>query len=197
MYEMEGSLFMYRLYLVRHARTHIDPARHHSEWDLAPEGLPLLEEMAALPHWAGACRIVSSTEPKALRTAEVLARRHGLPPVEPLDALRELHKASFVPNHDEVMAAVFHHPERPAAEGWETAQAALARFAAAVGRLIAEAGEEDLIVVSHGTVLSLYVAHLRGLERVDPAEWRVIGMPDFCVVDTQEMRVIQPFGAWR
>lgn len=187
---------MGRLFLVRHAKPIIDPTRHHFEWGLDPAGEPLLEQLAGLPHWASAYRVVSSTEPKALKTAEAIVRRHHLPAPEPMAALCELRKGSFVSNHAEVVARLFQFPDEPAAEGWETGSAALARFSEAVTQLIESARGRDLIVVSHGVVLSLYLSRLQGRSRVDPAEWAAIRMPDYCIVDTGTMRLVQPFGAW-
>lgn len=187
---------MSRLFLVRHAKPRIDPARHHSEWELDPAGEPQLKKLAMLPHWSEAYRIVSSKEPKALRTAEYIAGLHRLPPPETLADLGELHKGSFVANHDEAMAALFRHPDKPVGEGWETASAALARFSGAIAALVQDARGRDLIVVSHGTVLSLYLSHLQGRDQVDMADWARIRFPDYCVVETSTMRLVQPFGAW-
>ncbi|MFS8640753.1 MAG: phosphoglycerate mutase family protein [Symbiobacteriaceae bacterium] len=194
---MKGrKIAMGRLFLVRHAKPLIDPTRHPSEWDLDPAGEPLLDQFAGLPHWASAHRIVSSREPKAFKTADRIARRHHLPPPETVSALGELHKGSLVPNHAEVVARLFRFPDEPAADGWETASAALVRFADAVSRLIQSAQGRDLIAVSHGIVLSLYLSRLRGESRVDSADWARIRMPDYCVVDTTTLRLVQPFGAW-
>jgi broad specificity phosphatase PhoE len=188
---------MHQLYLIRHALTLQDRNRPPHEWELDPEGRAVLEELTALPCFRGALRIVCSTEPKARRTAEAFRSRHEPPPAEPLDGLREIHKAGWVDNHDAVMARVFAEPEREAAEGWETGAAALARFQACLEPLVAGAGGQDLIVVSHATVLSFYLARLQGQDRVNPAQWRAIGFPDLAVVDTAAMRLVQPFGAWR
>lgn len=187
---------MHKLYLVRHALTRQDRSRNMAAWELDPAGLPLLEQMAALLHWSGAYRVVSSSEHKALATAEAIVRRHGLPAAEPMDALREIHKTGWVGNHDEVMARVFAHPETPSVEGWETAAQALERFVPAAEQVVREAGERDVILVSHATVLSLYLARLNGQSHVNPADWRAVGMPDYAVVDTATMRVVKPFGAW-
>lgn len=187
---------MNRLYLVRHARTLIDPNRHHAEWQLDPAGEPQLHALARLPHWSSAHRIVSSSETKAVKTAEAIASMNQLPAVETLDALRELHKGAFVSNHDEAMSMLFRFPDKPVGDGWETAESALRRFDRTVTELLQAARGRDLIVVSHGTVLSLYLAQLQGQSRVNPADWAAIGMPDFCAVDTETMHVIQPFGSW-
>ncbi|MGE5674624.1 MAG: histidine phosphatase family protein [Mycobacterium leprae] len=189
---------MNRLYLIRHARPAIDPARHHSEWQLDSAGQADLDRMAALPCFGSAYLVVSSSEPKAVKTAVAIIAAHPHLPLACTDDLKELHKGSFVgADHDAVMAQLFRFPGQAVAPGWETAAEALTRVDAAIRQLIGAAVGRDLIVVSHGTVLSLWLAQLRGQAQVDPAEWAAIGFPDFCVVDTGTMAVIQPFGGWR
>lgn len=184
------------LYLVRHALTRQDPDRHVAEWELDPAGAADLARLAALPVWAGAPRIVSSSEPKARLTAEAIRAAAELPPVETFDDLREIRKAGWTDRHDQVMADLFARPEEPALPGWETAAAAGARFAGCVERLLAASGGQDLILVSHATVLSIYLAALLGQDRVRYADWRSIGFPDYAVVDVGARQVVQPFGAW-
>ena len=183
---------MGRLILVRHARPVVDPNRGADEWELHPAGQDALERLAALPLFAGAQRIVSSTERKAIATAEAIRRHHTLPPLEQREALGELRKGSFVHgDHDAVMARLFEQPDQPVLEGWESGSDARQRFSTCLEQLAAET--EDLIVVTHGTVLSLYLAALRGQERVDFAEWRSIGMPDVAVVDTGARKLVREF----
>ena len=66
--------------------------------------------------------------------------------------------------------------------GWEERDVASARIVGSIGRLLDETNG-DLVVVSHGTVLSLYLAWLRGGERVDLREWEAIPLPAVAVVD--------------
>ncbi|HYF76097.1 MAG TPA: histidine phosphatase family protein [Symbiobacteriaceae bacterium] len=186
------------LYLVRHALTRPDPARNMAEWELDPAGAADLARLAALPVWAGAGqRIVCSSEPKARLTAEAIRAAYGLPPVAAYDELREIKKAGWTDRHDEVMADLFARPDEPALPGWETAAQAGARFGGCVARILAESAGADLVLVSHATVLSIYVAALLGQDRVQYEDWRSIGFPDYAVVDVGARRIIQPFAAWR
>lgn len=187
---------MQKLYLVRHAKPIFVPALHPSRWELDPTGAGRLGRLASLDCFAGAYRIVSSTETKAYQTAQAIASIQGLPPVEQFGALGELYKATLVDNHEQVMTELFLNPDRPVLEGWESAAAALTRFRTAVDQLINESAGRDLVIASHGTVLSLYLAWLNGQATVNPLDWKAVGMPDLAVVDTATMRVIQPFGAW-
>ena len=117
--------------------------------------------------------LLSSTEPKARETAELIAPLLGLE-VDLSDGLRETARRS-VPwlERDELERGIRRLFERPdeVVFGEESASAALARFAAAVENL-----PESAVVVSHGTVLSLYAAPKTAR---DPyALWQSLDLPD-------------------
>ncbi|HLO03347.1 MAG TPA: histidine phosphatase family protein [Symbiobacteriaceae bacterium] len=185
-----------RLFLVRHAKTAIDPNVPVDQWLLDPKGKADLERLAALPLLGSADRIVASTEPKSLLTAGAIRAAQGLPAVESFADLGEIHKSNFVLNHDEVMAQLFAEPAVSVLPGWESGAAALARFSSRLDSLVDET-QGDLIVVTHATVISLYLAQLLGQARVDPTNWAAIGFPDLAIINPRGRRVLQPFGAWR
>lgn len=117
--------------------------------------------------------LISSTEPKARETAELVAPLLGLE-VELSDGLRETARRT-IPwlERDELERGIRRLFERPdeVVFGEESASAALARFAAAV-----EDMPESAVVVSHGTVLSLYAAAKTAR---DPyALWQSLDLPD-------------------
>lgn len=175
----------------------MDPSVPVAHWELDPAGKANLERLASLPLLASARRMVASTEPKAMGTAMAIQVAQGLPPVEFFADLGEVHKASFVgKEHDAVMARLFAEPEVSVLPGWESAAAALARFRSCLNERLAET-DGDLIVVAHGTVISLYLAELLGQERVDTEAWAAIGFPDLAIVDPAGRQILQPFGAWR
>ena len=47
--------------------------------------------------------------------------------------------------------------------------------------------------MSHGLVLSHYLADLRGLPAPELAEWRAIPLPGIAVVDLEKRELVQPF----
>jgi broad specificity phosphatase PhoE len=119
---------------------------------------------------------VSSPEAKARETAELIASPLGLE-VQLVDGLRETARRTvgwLEPDElERGIQALFDRPDE-VVHGEESATAALARFEAAVAGL-----PERAVVVSHGTVISLYVAAKTGR---DPFElWRSLELPD--VVD--------------
>ena len=70
--------------------------------------------------------------------------------------------------------------------GTETAEQALTRFTAAIDRVI-EAGQADNIVVTHGTVMTLYAASVAGVE--PKRLWRRLGLPSFVVLGLPDLDV--------
>ena len=71
--------------------------------------------------------------------------------------------------------------------GEETAEAAFSRFSRSIDHLLGEHTDSNLLVVTHGTVISLY---LRRWARIDPYPlWENLGMPSFAVVDRRTVRI--------
>lgn len=167
------------LILVRHGRPVIDPDTPPTQWTLCPEGrdavAALAEKLVAFAPKAA----ISSPEPKALQTAEIIAARLGLN-VEVDPGLHE-HKRQHVSfgteaEFREKIAEVFANPHVPA-PGGESAAQACERLAAT----LAQHPVRPLVAVTHGTVLSLYVAKLLGLDAHDL--WRNLHTPDAFVLD--------------
>jgi broad specificity phosphatase PhoE len=167
------------LILVRHARPRIDPDIPPSKWELCPDGRIATAALAGkLAAFNPAC-VVSSTERKAEETAHILAEELKVP-LE-FDAGLGEHKrpsASFGTEEEfqARIAEIFAHPKVPA-PGGESAEQACERLAAALARHTAR----PLVAVTHGTVLSLYIAHLLDLDAHDL--WRALHTPDAFVFD--------------
>jgi broad specificity phosphatase PhoE len=162
------------LFLVRHGRSLVDPDSPASSWDLDPAGFDdvwALRESARLP--AGAAWFCSP-EPKAQQTAQLLTDGD----VGIVDELREHERAAGW--HDDFadrVRAAFADPATPAAAGWEPLDATRARLVPAVRRILDVHGDDDVVLVGHGTAWTLLVADLTGREP-DLARWTSLGMPD-------------------
>ena len=163
--------------LVRHSLPAVDPARPAEEWRLSEEGRRRCEPLAARVAAHGPTAIVSSTEPKARETAELLGAELGLEMRE-YAALRETARRT-VPwlEREELRTAIRTLFERPdeVVFGEESASDALGRFSAAVDGLA-----EATVVVSHGTVISLYAAARTGRDAFEL--WSGLELPDLVVV---------------
>lgn len=167
------------LILVRHGRPVIDPNMPPTQWNLCLEGRAAVAALAEKIVPFSAKAAVSSPEPKAAQTAEIIAHRLGLS-LELDPGLHE-HKRQHVSfgteeEFREHIAQVFAHPKSPA-PGGESAEQACDRLTAALARHPVR----PLVAVTHGTVLSLYVARLLGLDAHDL--WRNLHTPDAFVFD--------------
>jgi broad specificity phosphatase PhoE len=172
-----------RLFLVRHAAVELREDVPPSEWELTPAGRAAAARLRAeLPavEWAA-----SSPEPKALGTAEALGFPVRLEP-----DLREVERpAGPILAREEWVALVGRYLDGEAIDGWEPADAARARFAATMSRLLDDAGKA-LVVVTHGTVASLWLG-------LSVGEWERIGLPAVAEIDPATRRLLRRFSAPR
>ena len=183
---------MPKLILVKHAAPQVVPGVSPEKWTLSPRGresCPVLAEKLR-PYELGV--IVSSTEAKAVETARLVSvelKVHH-------EAAADLHEhdRSNVPHlrSGEFISMVelfFRRPDELVL-GKETAQLAEQRFANAVQTIIkTHAKVETIGIVSHGTVIALFLA--RCATRAPFQIWREMGLPSFVVLDRSTNQVIE------
>lgn len=133
----------------------------------------------------------ASHEPKALDTARILARDLGLATPEAFAGLGE-HRREEEPflaeaEFQDRVRQFFEHPGE-LVFGTETASEALSRFGERVDLLALRAGN-NIAIVAHGTVISLYVASRSGIDGYDL--WRRLGLPSYVVMETPAPRLIE------
>jgi broad specificity phosphatase PhoE len=111
-------------------------------------------------------RRASSRAPsrRALATAEPIARANGVEVVVD-ERLREVERWPNLPSYEEHVAAVARYLAGEPVDGWEPREQADRRFREAV------AGLDDAVVVTHGTVLALFLG-------LDLASWRAMRLPE-------------------
>jgi len=183
------------LVLVKHSLPTIVPARPAPEWRLSPAGAARCVALAARRRGFDARAIASSVEPKAVETATLVGQELGIP-VELVEGLHEHDRRDATllgdAEYASAVKALFARPQE-LVFGRETGAAALSRFDAAVtGILTAVPAVDDVIVVAHGTVISLYVAAHAGLDGWEL--WRRLGLPSLVVLDRDDLgldRVIE------
>ncbi len=174
---------MPKLVLIKHAPPQVDPAVPSPRWVLSDAGRRRCDWLADELSAQGVARLFASLEPKALETAALVAIRNGLA-VEPRAGLNENDRTGFgFGTEDELRAAIRAFFDRPAQTvmGTESADAAFARYAAAVKGAVAEAGGRNLAIVTHGTVLTLFVARHNAIAPFD--FWASLRLPAYVVLD--------------
>lgn len=181
-----------RLILVKHSLPEIVPERSRREWRLSEEGRRRCGRLAERLSSYAPGKIVSSPEPKALETAQLVAAALGVALVETVDALHE-HDDRDVPFQDEqsfrVAVREFFARPNQAVFGPETADAAHQRFSAAVTRLADGPKDSSIVVVAHGRVISLLVSRRNDLPAF--GLWSGLGLPSFVVLELPSYAVAE------
>ncbi len=177
------------LYLVRHAAPAPDPRRSPAEWRLSVDGRRAAEQLAA--DWPGGvlAALYSSPEPKAIQTAEPLAKRFGID-VQVRECLHEVQRPTGW--LEDYRRRVADYLSGGTLNGWEPLPAAQQRIVACVRAVAAEAGEGPVAVVSHGMALTLLLAALRG-GPPSFTEWRFMLMPSVAEIDPSAWQLVRPF----
>jgi broad specificity phosphatase PhoE len=176
--------------LVKHSLPTVVETVPAAAWRLSPAGAARCVTLAERLRSFDTRAIATSIEPKAVETATLVGQELDVP-VEIVEGLHEHDRREVKLLGDAEYAAavamLFARP-RELVFGRETAAAALARFDAAVTGLLAAApAVDDVIVVSHGTVISLFVAAHAGTDGL--ALWKALGLPSFVVLDRNDLRI--------
>ncbi len=177
--------------LLRHSLPVIDLAQPAPEWALSAEGRERCEALARRLSTYGLEAVVSSTYPKAVETAEIVGRHLGLP-VSSAPGLQEQDRSRAIEGGTEGFLAALERTfacPRLRVLGNESATEALDRFRSALHGVLARHAEGSVAVVTHGTVLALYLAEREGAGAMQL--WQRLDMPCFAVLSRPELRLIE------
>jgi broad specificity phosphatase PhoE len=152
------------LILARHSVPEIKEDKPAHTWKLSEEGKSRAQELAEQLRPFAPDVLVCSNEPKAKETAEIVAHHLQLD-VQVVPDLHE-HDRSNAPylSHDafqQSIRAFFQNPDQ-LVFGRETANQAHARFYQAVHAILDKHRNKTIILVTHRTVISLFVSRLTG-----------------------------------
>jgi broad specificity phosphatase PhoE len=184
---------MRQIYLIKHASPQTQSGVPSDRWVLSEAGKQAAGVLADRLKDANLAAIVSSDEPKAAETAQILASRL-LPnaKVEQYKLLREHDRRTVpmlrTPEFISLMAQVFKRPDELIL-GDETASEALERFQDGLDNVLAKHPEGNLAIVAHGTVIALYVA---SISKEDGYQlWRRMGLPSYVVIESPADKVVE------
>ncbi|HEU0291385.1 MAG TPA: histidine phosphatase family protein [Anaerolineales bacterium] len=179
------------LILVKHSLPEIVEAIPAREWTLSEKGRQRARKLAELliPYQPGA--IACSVEPKARETAAILADNLGLA----MQLVQGLHehdrRASPYHSREDFQKLVQEFFEKPnmLVFGSETAAQSLARFREAVGSVLKSFEDKIIVIVAHGTVISLFVSWLTGCDGY--TLWQKLGLPSFVLIDMESRELVK------
>ncbi|HSO27184.1 MAG TPA: histidine phosphatase family protein [Anaerolineales bacterium] len=172
------------LILIRHSNSALDPRRPAPEWGLTAEGRQRCQQLAEQLKPYAPDVLIASQERKAWQTTQEIATWLEIPwfTFPGLQEHMRL-KAPYFPDPQSFRAAVeklFQHPQE-LVFGEETAAQALARFSGAIDMALAQFADRSVGIITHGTVLSLFVANRCQLNAWQL--WQSLELPAFVVLD--------------
>jgi broad specificity phosphatase PhoE len=183
---------MPNLILVRHSVSRQDPSKPSHEWELTEEGEVRCSILAEHLTKYDPDIFVTSDETKALETGRITAELMGTPVVTAPDLYEHRRTATpYYARYEDFVAAVtefFNYPNQ-LVFGDESADACYRRFEAAVENVLAEYQEKSVALVSHGTVMSLFIGRKNNL---DPLPlWKNFGMPAYVVLTLPNFEIVE------
>lgn len=178
------------LIMVKHSIPQIESDRPANTWRLSREGRSRARRLGEQLKEFRPEALVSSDEPKAKETAEIVS---GLLRLEP-EVFPGLHEHDRT-NEPYLSAEKFQSSVRDFFQkpgelvlGNETTNQAHARFYRAVHSVLNHHRNKTLAIVAHGTVISLFVSRLTGVEHF--SLWNQLGLPSFVALDLHSNTVI-------
>lgn len=170
------------LFLIRHSTSLPDPGAPAHDWGLSPGGRRRARQLAhrLLTTDPPPAHVFTSTEAKAVATGEIIASGLGVP-CHSREGLHEQARRTvpWFSSQNEFQAAVAELFANPTelVFGEETAVNACDRVHRAISAIDRGQPGEPVAVVSHGTVISLFIA--RHNPTIDAlAFWQDLAMPD-------------------
>jgi broad specificity phosphatase PhoE len=179
-----------KLILVKHSKPEIRREVPSAKWTLSDEGRARCRPLAERLRTYSPTAVITSTEPKAIETGHIVATLLGL----------EINKEAGLHEHEREHVKVetleifhrrveeFFSSPTELVFGSETADQAHERFSVALTNLL-QSYSESTVVVTHGTVLSLFVGRKTGMAPL--SLWRRLGLPSYVVLDRSSLQIIE------
>jgi len=143
------------------------------EWELTSEGELSASKLASTNVFGEIDAIYTSTERKAQQTAHPFTKNSGIDPYAH-PGLDELYRGTNSSLSNEIylryVQDTLRNPPSPV-QGWETPTDALRRFKEAIDE-IETTQLSNVLVVSHGLVMTLYFANILNLDDYMYERWR-------------------------
>ena len=182
---------MAQLLLVKHALPDIQPDVPARTWRLGEQGRKQSERLAEALRPYAPDVVITSDEPKAVETGQIVAEALGLPRRTAPD-LHE-HDSAGEPYFadpaafENAVRSLFSVPNER--RFGESGNAALGRFAGGVEAALESCSGENVVLVTHGRVNTLFIAAHNDLEPF--AFWKGWPLGAFVVLERPGYRVLE------
>jgi len=183
--------------LIRHSKTNPTGNIPIKQWGLTEEGILMAKALAKTDKIKSISVLYTSLQTKALETAVILAKDHGIP-MKINDNLTEItsftEKFHSDPEIYEQNTAAFYNGTLDRIENGETGKEALDRFNGAVEEILTEEKDKDNIgIVSHGHILTFFTAQFMQIDMY--SYHKTIQMPDVAILDWNTKKFINVFNS--
>jgi len=173
-----------KLIFLRHAETKKDKSIPVSQWVLTEEGEKNSKELINDQYLLDVDVIITSTEKKSFQTAKPLADKLNKEIIQIKD-LSELNrdkgKLMTKEDYDKMKVKIFEDLNFTDF-GWETCNHALERFRKAVEEIDKIYENKKILIVAHGTVMTLYFSYLQNSLDNIFARWKSLGFCDYGII---------------
>lgn len=176
--------------LIRHSTVKIEPEKQADTWQLSEEGRVRIRLLAQKLKPYAIQRLISSPQEKAIQTAEAISEEFKIE-CGIQAGLEEHHRETthYFQNRAEFLATIqslFENPDH-LVYGEESANQALERFEIALNKCLSDYPNESIGLVTHGTVLALFIAKYNNLDVF--AFWQSLEMPMAFVLSLPDYRL--------
>ncbi len=145
--------------ILRHAETNKDPNRPAPEWDLTSDALEKINEYISERKFDGITKIISSIEPKAIATGKPISEFLNLPIVESEEFVEVKREKKFLTDEQFLDQKKRELTNLDQIEnGVESGYTALERFESGIQMLEEKYSGENILIITHGTIMTLYLA---------------------------------------
>ena len=169
---------------LRHASTQKDTNVPIEDWNVKPEVMEEVKKTANLSDFDKVDLIFTSTEKKSVQTAQPFANRLSKEIIQ-VAALGEIKRPDSeklsTEDYEKIKVKIFEDFDFTT-QNWETANQALERFKKAVEKIDSENEGKTILIVAHGTVMTLYFAYLLGKLDDIFSRWKDLGFGSWGMV---------------
>lgn len=165
---------------LRHAETIKDPDVHPKDWLLTSDALEYLNTYISNGDFSAVTRIYSSTEPKAIATGKPISEYLNLKINEMEEFVEVKREKKFLTDEEFLLQKKREVENLESVEnGIESGADALRRFENGISILEKIHEGETVLIISHGTVMTIYFAKLLGQLNKTFERWQKI---KFCAL---------------
>lgn len=173
---------------LRHGKTIKNPSKNSREWSITNDALEIIKEYIKDNFFSGVTCIISSEEDKAYTTGIPIAKINNLEIIR-MSEFNEINRSDKFLTSEDFLIQKKKQLDNLSIEidGGESGQNALNRFKLGIAKLESKYKNKTILIITHGTVLSLYFAELLNQTSDTFNRWQKL---KFCALGKVENNIV-------